>query len=269
MSDPGRAVSVPPHTDRQDVLVLQTSGRKRWTVYAPTPVGEADPLRRGKDGDAICRDSLGGPLLDVTLLPGDLLYVPLGFPHETSTVCTASCGRSREDGPAALDPSVHITVNVDSLIPIWGLSYRLLWAAAQRGARLHAGLADAPEEAASTAGMSWERYSALQSPLPLGFLEGAVSAPAAADARELRRRAATWRGLPSDAEEFSAVADDHVAAAAGMLLRHREAVLRLHRQMYLDVLLGLSSAPPLEREMGHWALLQEQMAALRSEMGWG
>ena len=30
-------VSAPPHTDKQDVFVLQTAGRKRWRVFAPPP----------------------------------------------------------------------------------------------------------------------------------------------------------------------------------------------------------------------------------------
>eukprot|EP00586_Coscinodiscus_wailesii_P020750 CAMPEP_0172515860 /NCGR_PEP_ID=MMETSP1066-20121228/271500_1 /TAXON_ID=671091 /ORGANISM="Coscinodiscus wailesii, Strain CCMP2513" /LENGTH=341 /DNA_ID=CAMNT_0013297087 /DNA_START=341 /DNA_END=1363 /DNA_ORIENTATION=+ len=37
----GQRTSAPPHTDRQDVVVIQTGGRKRWKVYAPP-----DPARR-------------------------------------------------------------------------------------------------------------------------------------------------------------------------------------------------------------------------------
>lgn len=35
VTPPGCSVSVPPHTDRQDVFVLQTEGYKRWRVFAP------------------------------------------------------------------------------------------------------------------------------------------------------------------------------------------------------------------------------------------
>lgn len=32
---PGKRTSAPPHTDKQDVVVVQTSGAKRWRVYTP------------------------------------------------------------------------------------------------------------------------------------------------------------------------------------------------------------------------------------------
>jgi lysine-specific demethylase/histidyl-hydroxylase NO66 len=59
------------HADGHDVFVLQVHGRKRWEVYRPGPGG--DP------------EAPGERLLDVTLEPGDCLYVPLGFPHAVWT----------------------------------------------------------------------------------------------------------------------------------------------------------------------------------------
>ena len=91
--------SVPPHTDRQDVLILQSAGRKHWKVFAPPAVEEVDPLRRGKDGDVLDAAMLGEPLLEATLEPGDVLYVPLGFPHATSTSCV---NELREDSASLL-----------------------------------------------------------------------------------------------------------------------------------------------------------------------
>lgn len=32
---PGKKTSAPPHTDKQDVVVVQTTGRKHWKVYSP------------------------------------------------------------------------------------------------------------------------------------------------------------------------------------------------------------------------------------------
>ena len=31
----GKKTSAPPHTDRQDVVVVQTTGKKHWRVYSP------------------------------------------------------------------------------------------------------------------------------------------------------------------------------------------------------------------------------------------
>jgi hypothetical protein len=64
------------HADGHDVFVLQVHGRKRWEVYRPGAGG--DPRAPGER------------LLDVTLKPGDSLYVPLGFPHAVWTEQSAS-----------------------------------------------------------------------------------------------------------------------------------------------------------------------------------
>jgi lysine-specific demethylase/histidyl-hydroxylase NO66 len=64
------------HADDHDVFVLQVHGRKRWEVYRPGP--GSDPKAPGQR------------LLDVTLEPGDCLYVPLGFPHAVWTEQSAS-----------------------------------------------------------------------------------------------------------------------------------------------------------------------------------
>ena len=72
ITPPGSTVSVPPHTDRQDVIVFQTQGSKRWRVYSPPKrVKGKDPLNRGKAGDVIPPSDLGVPLLDIVLRRGD------------------------------------------------------------------------------------------------------------------------------------------------------------------------------------------------------
>ena len=45
----GQQVSAPPHTDKQDVFVVQTQGRKHWRVFAPPPPARMfriDPFSR-------------------------------------------------------------------------------------------------------------------------------------------------------------------------------------------------------------------------------
>jgi hypothetical protein len=117
----GQRISAPLHTDKQDVLVLQTQGRKHWRVFAPpqpSRMYRADPFARGKHPDILSRVELEEPLIDTVLEAGQMLYVPTGFPHTTSTAI---------DGnplSTAIDPSsssLHMTVGIDSLI--WGLTY--------------------------------------------------------------------------------------------------------------------------------------------------
>jgi len=55
--------------------VIQLEGTKHWQVWA-TP----ESRRLGVDRDYTLAE-LGKPLLDVSLRPGDVLYVPYGTPH--------------------------------------------------------------------------------------------------------------------------------------------------------------------------------------------
>ena len=116
LTAPGMTVSAPPHTDKQDVFVLQTQGSKHWRVFAPPAPSNkmaADPYARGKGPDALSLEELGAPLIETNLGPGQLIYIPAGFPHTTDTLEQVST-----------DPSVHLTVGLDT--HIWGLDYATL-----------------------------------------------------------------------------------------------------------------------------------------------
>ena len=62
------------HCDAPEVLALQIEGRRRWRVYPP---GWPDPL---KGGPVKLRRGMR-PHWEGELGPGDLLYVPCGWPH--------------------------------------------------------------------------------------------------------------------------------------------------------------------------------------------
>jgi ribosomal protein L16 Arg81 hydroxylase len=70
-----------PHYDTHEVFVLQIAGKKHWRVYEPplelphrkqpfNPIGYSLPAK---------------PLLEIDLEPGDLLYLPRGHVHTTTT----------------------------------------------------------------------------------------------------------------------------------------------------------------------------------------
>ncbi|MER7707258.1 cupin domain-containing protein [Kitasatospora sp. NPDC097605] len=76
------------HWDDHAVLVLQLAGTKRWTIHGPTlpnPTAATRSLAPRPDGDEE---------LDLTLRPGDALYVPRGWWHLVS---------------ASNGPSLHLT----------------------------------------------------------------------------------------------------------------------------------------------------------------
>jgi hypothetical protein len=63
------------HSDPSDVYVIQLEGTKHWRVWA-TP----ETRRLGVDRDYDLAE-LGQPDMDISLRPGDVLYVPYGTPH--------------------------------------------------------------------------------------------------------------------------------------------------------------------------------------------
>jgi ribosomal protein L16 Arg81 hydroxylase len=90
---PRSAQGLPVHHDTHDVFSLQVAGEKRWLVYEPAL---ELPLR-----DQRYRPELGGPgdpVHDVTLGPGDTLYLPRGWLHEATTSAT---------------DSLHITIGIN------------------------------------------------------------------------------------------------------------------------------------------------------------
>src|SRR5690242_16259964 len=65
------------HSDPTDVYVIQLEGTKRWQIW-PTP----RVRRAGDDRDSF--PALPDPDLDLTLAPGDVLYLPHATPHRAA-----------------------------------------------------------------------------------------------------------------------------------------------------------------------------------------
>lgn len=68
-----------PHYDDVEVFVLQLEGSKSWKLYHPI-----QNLPREHSGD-FDRDELDEPFMELTLQPGDLMYLPRGVIHEART----------------------------------------------------------------------------------------------------------------------------------------------------------------------------------------
>lgn len=80
------------HFDTHDVLVLQVSGRKAWRVWDAIPFPA--PTRHTPWRNDVAPE--GAPH-DLTMAPGDALYLPRGVMHEAMV-------------QAGAEPSLHITV---------------------------------------------------------------------------------------------------------------------------------------------------------------
>ena len=79
------------HHDPHDVFVLQAFGRKRWEVHAAPAEGERPPF-------------------EVTVGPGDAVYLPTGTPHAAST---------QDEVSGHLTVGVHVTAWRDVLADAW------------------------------------------------------------------------------------------------------------------------------------------------------
>ncbi|MET4876770.1 cupin domain-containing protein [Morganella morganii] len=76
-SVPGGGVG--PHIDNYDVFIIQGMGRRRWRV------GDALPMRQFCAHPALLHVDPFEPIIDVEMAPGDILYIPPGFPHDGFT----------------------------------------------------------------------------------------------------------------------------------------------------------------------------------------
>ncbi|WP_131864047.1 ribosomal protein uL16 3-hydroxylase [Biostraticola tofi] len=76
-SVPGGGVG--PHIDQYDVFIIQGMGRRRWRV------GDNVPLQQFCPHPALLHVEPFTPIIDTELEPGDILYIPPGFPHDGLT----------------------------------------------------------------------------------------------------------------------------------------------------------------------------------------
>jgi hypothetical protein len=81
---PPNTQGLAPHWDDVEVFIIQTEGKKLWHLWKPT-----SKLSESYSHD-LARDVLGSPDVEVTLSPGDVLYLPRGTIHEAIALNTFS-----------------------------------------------------------------------------------------------------------------------------------------------------------------------------------
>ncbi len=67
---------VGPHIDNYDVFIIQGLGKRHWRV------GDKVAMREFAAHGALKHCEAFDAIIDVILEPGDILYIPCGFPHE-------------------------------------------------------------------------------------------------------------------------------------------------------------------------------------------
>ncbi len=71
---------VGPHIDQYDVFIIQGMGKRRWRV------GEKGNYKEANHHTGLRQIEGFDPIIDDILMPGDMLYIPPGFPHEGNTL---------------------------------------------------------------------------------------------------------------------------------------------------------------------------------------
>ena len=106
------------HSDPTDVYVVQLEGTKRWQIW-PTP----QVRRPGDDKNSF--PSLPDPVLEVSLQPGDVLYIPHNTPHRASAEGSVSLHLTVVAGPRTW--AHHLLVAVQDILhngpEFWGTPY--------------------------------------------------------------------------------------------------------------------------------------------------
>jgi hypothetical protein len=98
---PAAARGFAVHHDTHDVFVLQVAGTKRWRIYAPVLELPTSSQRWSPAlGDP------GEPVDEITLDPGDTLYLPRGWPHEAV---------AQEDDSLHITVGMHVPTRLDAL----------------------------------------------------------------------------------------------------------------------------------------------------------
>jgi len=83
---PVNVKGVSPHYDTHEVFVLQLEGKKNWKVWSNPVKLPMRVSQNNYDYENIVKYSENNkPLLETTLEPGDLLYIPRGFIHNANT----------------------------------------------------------------------------------------------------------------------------------------------------------------------------------------
>ena len=73
---------VGPHIDQYDVFIVQGSGKRHWRVGAKDKGQYQESIQAG----ALRQITGFNAIIDQVLMPGDILYIPPGFPHEGNTL---------------------------------------------------------------------------------------------------------------------------------------------------------------------------------------
>lgn len=79
-STPGGGVG--PHIDQYDVFIIQGQGQRRWRVGAK----DCGQYQESIQAKALRQITGFDALIDTILEPGDILYIPAGFPHQGDTL---------------------------------------------------------------------------------------------------------------------------------------------------------------------------------------
>ena len=103
---------VGPHIDNYDVFITQGMGKRRWIV------GDRNPeYRQYSAHPALLHVEEYSPIIDVELNPGDILYLPIGYPHNGISLTESLSYSVGFRTPTSQDMLSHFTDYVLDNVP--------------------------------------------------------------------------------------------------------------------------------------------------------
>jgi Cupin superfamily protein len=229
---PGKRTSAPPHTDKQDVCVVQTEGCKFWKVFSvpdPSIKPSADVFARGKGEDSLPIHSLTETselLVETTLYPGDVLFIPAGFPHTTSTATATEGGTENEV------TSIHLTFGIDH--HIWELDFLSVIRLSYRRVNIFKRALDFGDDnsnmySGSVNQLPWDIFTDIMAELPLGLLDDDA-------ASVVQDVADTALSIASTIDPAIPVDRKVMRETVERVRQQGMELLDIHRDMYLEAL---------------------------------
>eukprot|EP00903_Cladosiphon_okamuranus_P011091 g10467.t1 len=113
---PPKSQGFEAHFDWMDGIVVQLTGSKTWVLYDEmVPFPRPDLKYKPASAD------LGEPIAVLELHPGDMMYIPRGWPHEAAVNGTGArppggSGGGSPAGGGARGPSLHVTFGVETTL---------------------------------------------------------------------------------------------------------------------------------------------------------
>jgi len=237
-----------PHQDRQDVFIVQLAGSKKWRLYEADDMLPKNGQAKGKHGNPLHYKELGVPIRDVTLRPGQLLYLPRGMVHATTTLASTETEEKTERD------SLHVTLGLETDVALGTWESAAMCTALYGRIKVANGhwgmlLGDGGEIAAqATKDIAWRHT------IPVGFLrkfrrsiDGPLRIHSLTDAELAEQAGQLYNLMKSEGKRLDSLIDlepEHYVKGVNKTMNNFHELVGAFELMYREVIAGKAKRRP-------------------------